>query len=192
MRTILVTTVFSGILVPLAMAEDGRRPPNQGEDRKRHEGRQEEEGKNRMDRDGREGREHPPFMGPGEMFKRMDKNRDGNISKEEFFADQRFERLPEEKRDKFFARLDRDGDGMIGKEEIREMRKDAERRAKDQFRQLDVDQSGGLNFEEFSKGEFFGKLPEERRRQIFGRMDTDKNGEINDKDRPEGPPRRKP
>ena len=184
-----MTAVFAGIYAPLAMAEGEGRPPREGQGHPRPEGRQEKEGDKRMERD-RPG--HPPFMPPGEMFKRMDKNRDGNISKEEFFADQRFERLPEEKRDKLFARLDRDGDGMIGREEIREMRKDAERRAKDQFRQLDEDNSGGLSFGEFSKGEFFGKLPEEKRRQIFERMDTDGSGEINAKDRPEGPPRRKP
>ena len=68
------------------------------------------------------------------------------------------------------------------------MRHDAERRAKDEFRELDADKSGGLNFEEFSKGKFFGKLPEAKRRQIFARMDTDGSGEINADDRPKGPP----
>jgi Ca2+-binding EF-hand superfamily protein len=191
MKTTLLTAILSGIFVPVAMAEATGRPEK--EDRLRPEGRHEKEGGRHMERD-KDGRrwDHPPFAGPGDMFKRLDKDLDGNISKEEFFADQRFERMPEEKRDKFFERLDRNRDGMIGKEEVREMRQDAERRAKEQFRQLDEDESGGLCFAEFSKGEFFAKLPEEKRRQIFGRMDTDGSGEINAEDQPKGPPLRKP
>jgi len=150
------------------------------------EGRPDKEGGKRMERNGR------PREAPWEMFRRMDTDRDGNITREEFFASPRLQRLPEEKREGIFSRLDRDSDGMISKEEIRGMRQDAERRARDEFRQLDENSSGGLDFAEFSKGEVFGKLPEEKRRQIFGRMDTDGSGEINAADRPEGPPRRKP
>ena len=126
------------------------------------------------------------------MFRRMDKDQDGKITREEFYSSPRLERLPEEKRDRIFARLDRDGDGMISREEIGMMRRDAEKRARDEFRQLDENNSGGLDFAEFSKGEFFGKLPEEKRRQIFERMDTDGSGEITAEDRPKGPPRRRP
>jgi Ca2+-binding EF-hand superfamily protein len=125
------------------------------------------------------------------MFRRMDKDQDGKITKEEFFASPRMERLPEEKREEIFSRLDRDSDGMISGEEIHMMRRDAQRRARDEFRKLDENKSGGLDFAEFSKGEFFAKLPEEKRRQIFERMDTDGSGEITAEDRPKGPPHRR-
>jgi Ca2+-binding EF-hand superfamily protein len=84
--------------------------------------------------------------------------------------------------------IDGDGDGFVSREEIRAMRHQAERRAMEGFRKLDTDGSGGVSFEEFSKGEFSSKLPEEKLRQVFNRMDTDGNGEINGDDRPNGSP----
>jgi Ca2+-binding EF-hand superfamily protein len=122
------------------------------------------------------------------MFGFMDRDGDGKISKREFFASPRMERLPEEKRQEIFTRLDRDGDGFLTEREIRAMRHDAERRMREGFRKLDTDNSGGVSFAEFSMGEFAKKLPEEKRRQIFDRMDTDGNGEINGEDKPKGPP----
>ncbi len=174
MKTILAGGILASILASAVMAEGERRSdgakPNEG-------GRPPHDGEKR------------PFLGgPDEMFKHMDRDGDGNISKREFFASPRMERLPEQNREEIFGRLDRDGDGFIEREEIMAMRRDNERRAMGQFQKLDTDKSGGLDFEEFSKGELFGKLPEEKRRQIFTRMDTDGNGEINGADKPKGPP----
>lgn len=168
MKTILVGGILASVLSSAAMAEGERRPEGA--------------------RPQKEGERRPHLGEPDEMFKHMDIDRDGNISKREFFASPRMEMLAEEKREEIFGRLDRDGDGLIGRLEILAMRRDNERRAKGEFRKLDADKSGGLNFEEFSKGEFFGKLPEEKRLQIFARMDTDGNGEINGADQPKGPP----
>lgn len=141
-------------------------------------------------REGERERERRPHRGePEEMFKRMDQDGDGKISKREFFVSPRISQLPEEKREAIFARLDGDEDGFLTRREIRAMRQDAERRARDGFRKLDTDGSGGLSFEEYSRGEFAGKLPEDKRRQIFERMDTDGDGEITPEDRPKGPPR---
>lgn len=181
MKTLVFFGLWAGVMATSAVAEEGdaSRPERKGPHGDRGKGHHE----------GRHGK--PPFGPHGDMFRMMDKNGDGNITKEEFFAGPRLERLPVEQRETIFARLDRDGDGVISHEEIREMRRDAENRAKREFRQLDKDGSGGLSFEEFSAGEFFRKLPEEKRRQIFNRMDTDGNGEITAEDKPKGPPRRK-
>ncbi|QTN34209.1 EF-hand domain-containing protein [Akkermansiaceae bacterium] len=193
MKTILVTLFLAGILTPATMAEGDLRRPGEGMPERPHpEARPGKEGGRRMEMEGRDVRERQPFGNPGEMFRRMDKDLDGNITKQEFFAAPHIQRLPEDKRIKIFARLDGDGDGMVSKEEIRLMRQDAERKSKEQFRHLDADNSGGLDYEEFSKGEFISKLPEERRRQFFERMDTDGNGVIDAGDRPAAPPRRKP
>lgn len=185
MKTLVLFGSIVGAVVSSALAEEASRSDGKGP---RFERRSEGDDRPQGHREGKRGR--PPFGGPGEMFKRMDKDNDGIITKEEFFASPRLERLPEEKRDKLFSRLDSDGDGSVSREEIREMRKDAEDRAKREFRSLDKDGNGGLSFEEFSEGKFLSKLPEEKRRQIFERMDTDGSGEITAEDKPKGPPRR--
>jgi len=122
------------------------------------------------------------------MFRRMDKDGDGKVSKREFFGSPRVSQLTEDKREAIFTRLDRDGDGFLTGREIRAMRHNAERRVREGFHKLDTDDSGGLSYEEFGKGEFAAKLPEEKRRQIFDRMDSDGDGEITPEDRPKAPP----
>ncbi|MEP2774410.1 MAG: EF-hand domain-containing protein [Luteolibacter sp.] len=187
MKTIITCGILAGALALTANAEGEGRPDRERPGREHPRGG---EGRPEM-RDGREGKEGkrgPHMAPPDEMFRQMDTDGDGNISKQEFFASPRLERLPEDKRGVIFDRLDGNADGQISREEIRRMRDDAERKVREGFRKLDVDGSGGLNFEEFSQGEFFGKLPEDRRRQIFERMDTDGSGEITAEDRPEGPP----
>jgi Ca2+-binding EF-hand superfamily protein len=179
MKSILTGGFMAGVMAAAAMAEGERRP---GVDEKRPPGSEQ--------RPRRDGEMRPPHAKPEDMFKHMDRDRDGKISKREFFASPRMERLPAEQREAIFGRLDRNGDAFLGPEEIRAMRRDNERRMKEGFRKLDTDKSGGLSFDEFSKGELFGKLPEEKRRQIFTRMDTDGNGEINRADKPKGPPSR--
>lgn len=167
MKTVLAGGLIAGMLSSLATGQiepgPGQPMPPRGGDR-RH------------------------LVGKGEMFKRMDRDGDGKITKREFFASPRIEQLTEEQRNALFGRLDRNEDGLISREEIRMLRQQAERRTRDDFRKLDVDKNGSVNFEEFSKGEFISKLPEEKQRQIFKRMDTDGNGVIDGADRPKGPP----
>ncbi len=122
-----------------------------------------------------------------EGFKKMDKDGDGTISPEEFYASPRMEQVPEEKREEIFTRIDSDGDGKITPMEIRRMHQQNHERRMRELRELDTDQSGGLSFEELSKGAFFSKLPEEKRQEIFNRMDTNGDGQITPEDRPREP-----
>jgi Ca2+-binding EF-hand superfamily protein len=168
MKTTLVGGMMAGILSSLVTGQVERGleeqiPPREG-DRRRH------------------------LVGKDEVFKRMDRDSDGMITKREFFASPRIEQLSEEQRNALFVRLDRNKDGSISSEEIRVLRQQAERRAMDDFRKLDVDKNGSVNFEEFCKGKFISKLPVEKRHQIFKRMDTDGNGVIDSADRPKRPP----
>lgn len=180
MKTILVYAACFGAVASSVFAEEDRRPGGDGFDREKNPKR-EREGKDKE----REGRHpHPPFVEGVEMFMKLDTDQDGVITKQEFFTSPRISRLPEEKRERIFARLDRDGDGSLSKEDIQEIQKEGEQRARD-FRELDADASGGLNFEEFSQGKFLQKLSEEKRREIFERLDTNRDGEISPKDRPE-------
>jgi hypothetical protein len=133
----------------------------------------------------REARRRPE--GREDMFGMMDKNRDGVISSKEFFAAPRMANMPQQQRDKFFARIDLDGDEKVTAEEIRKMRQESQERRMRELRDLDTDKSGGLSFEEFSQGKFFSQLPEDKRKQIFARMDTNSDGQINAEDRPKDP-----
>lgn len=177
MKTILVYALCSGVLVSGSLAEP-KKPSPEGEDGGKgwHSKKRERRGPG----------------GRGRMFKRMDTNQDSLITKEEFFAVAVTEKIPEERRNALFSRLDQNKDGVISKKEIGDMRREQDEKRRKDFRELDIDKSGGLSFEEFSKGKFFAKLPVEKRRKVFERMDSDGDGEVTPKDRPKRPrpPRR--
>jgi Ca2+-binding EF-hand superfamily protein len=175
MKTILLYAVCIGAVASSAVAEGEIRP----EIRKPRDENRAEKGGDPRNRERKP--EISPFGGHGEMFKRMDTNKDGLISKREFFSSPRLASLPEDKRDEMFARLDTDNDGSISKKEIQTLRENGDKRARE-FRELDLNRSGGLDFAEFSEGKFFKRLPEEKRRELFNRLDTDNNGEISPKD----------
>lgn len=127
-----------------------------------------------------------------QAWKAADKDADGFISREEFAEMARIQNLPEDKRQRLFDRLDKDGDGRLGREELRRMGRpqDGPRPAMQRLWELDVDGSGGVSLEEFKAGELFRKLTPERQLEIFKRLDTDGDGVITPKDKPEPPFRR--
>jgi Ca2+-binding EF-hand superfamily protein len=124
-----------------------------------------------------------------QAWKAADKDGDGFISREEFSEMPRVRNLPEEKLQRLFERLDKDGDGRLGRDELRRMGRspDGPRPAMRRLWELDADRSGGVSLEEFKAGELFRKLPPERQLEIFRRLDTDGDGLITPKDRPEPP-----
>ena len=143
--------------------------------------------------------------GPGRAFveawKLADADHDGSISKEEFLAMPRIQKLPEEKRNEIFRRLDKDADGKLGADELGHFGKNHHDGQRDQpmkrLWELDSDKSGGISFEEFKGGQFFMKLLPEKQQAVFQRLDTDGDGVITPKDRPapqtkspDGKPRR--
>lgn len=127
--------------------------------------------------------------GGAEFWKRADKDGDGFVSKEEFFALERVSKLPEEKREKIFERLDKDGDGKLSKEELTKFG-DGPPNGFPRLPELDVDHSGGVSFEEFKASDFVKKLPPEGQEALFKRLDRDGDGQITPKDRPAEPPHR--
>lgn len=143
-----------------------------------------EDSENSAERNGKMRHHHD---GKGDMFGMLDKDKDGVVTSEEFFAGPRMTDMPQEQREKFFARIDLDGDGKITPEEIRIMRQESHEKHMREIRELDTDKSGGLSYEEMSLGNFFSKLPEEKRKQIFARMDTNGDGQITPEDKPKGP-----
>lgn len=122
-----------------------------------------------------------------EAWKAADSDGDGAISKTEFAGLERMKGLPEDKRDQIFGRLDKDGDGKITQEERGHFgRKDGH--FKDEMKRrlwdLDVDKSGSVSLEEMKAGEFFMKLEPEKQEAVFQKLDTDGDGMITPKDRP--------
>lgn len=156
------------------MAKKDRRP-----DDRRPEDKDKDRDKDR-DKDKR-----PPEDRPGAgMFKRADTDNDGFISLAEFSALERIAKLPEEKRIEIFKRFDKDGDGKVSAEEMQPFHRGGMPPMKD----MDLNKDGRITFDEFEKAPFIAKLPEERRRAVFDRMDTDKDGALTPKDRPQRRP----
>jgi len=124
------------------------------------------------------------FVPAGEVFRRHDKDENGKISKSEFLTLPRIQMLKVKLQDAIFTRLDQDKDGDLSRDEIREMHRAEAQRREEKIRKLDTDASGGLSYSEMSVDLFFSKLPDAKRREIFQRMDTDGNGEINALDKP--------
>ncbi len=170
MKTIPVSLILAGLLVPagaLAQApDDSQTRPGPGQ------------------------RGGPrPFQ---QAWKAADTDGDGFISREEFDAMPRIQNLPEEKRAKLFERLDKDGDGRLSRGELQRQGQPPHGPRPEPMRrlaELDTDRSGGVSLEEFKAGSFAQKLPPERIERIFQRLDSDGDGQITPKDRPE-PPRR--
>lgn len=167
MKTISVCALTLGFLLPIAGYAGGEKPPAPGE--------------NPLPRPG------PPHEG----WEKADTDGDGRLSPEEFAALPRLREVDEEKLARLFGRLDKDGDGFLSREELETVFRPGRGEGRDAFRrlgELDRDGSGGVDFEEFSAGPWFRNLPEEKRREVFQRLDTDGDGEITPRDRP--PPHR--
>jgi Ca2+-binding EF-hand superfamily protein len=135
------------------------------------------------------GGKHGPPRVFVETWKAADKDHDGFLTKEEFDAMPRIQKLPDEKRLHLFQRLDKDNDGKLSREELGPMARPHGEQGPPMRRlwELDADKSGGINLEEFKAGPLFKKLPPERQDELFRRLDTNRDGMITPKDKPEPP-----
>jgi Ca2+-binding EF-hand superfamily protein len=175
MKTISVSFLVAGMLLPaicLAQPQDPPMDPPPGPPRDEKDG------------------PHHPDQAFFEAWKAADSNHDGFISKEEFGLMPRIQKLPEEKRGNLFTRLDKDSDGKLSREELIRFGKQRDGQPDQPMKrlwELDADKSGGISLEEFKAGQLFMKLPPEKQQAVFRRLDTDGDGVITPKDRPEPP-----
>jgi Ca2+-binding EF-hand superfamily protein len=168
MKTIPVSFLIAGMLLPAVCRAQPEEPPKAPP----------------SDEKGEHHEPPKPFM---EAWKQADKDHDGFISKEEFDAMPRIQNLPEEKKANIFKRLDKDGDGKLSLDELSRFGKPHDGPPMQRLWELDTDKSGGVSFEEFKAGQLFMKLSPEKQSEVFHRLDTDGDGLITPKDRPEPP-----
>lgn len=143
------------------------------------------------------GEVHKKGAGPGpkhpmaEAWKSADKDGDGMLSMIEFADLPRIRRIPEEKRAELFKRFDKNEDGVLVKDEFRRIGAPHEGQGPMQrLWQLDANKDGGVSLEEMKAGQMFAKLPSARCEKLFRKLDSDGDGSITSKDKPQPPMRR--
>ena len=120
-----------------------------------------------------------------DMVKRLDADKNGEISFAEFSASKRMQSLDEGVRKKIFDRLDKDGDGLISKNELRRPHDPKGPHggfAFPPFEKMDANKDRQVGIEEFSNSPKFKEMPPERVRRIFDQMDRNKDGFLSRKD----------
>lgn len=135
-------------------------------------------------------RDHGWLSGLLKDFRRLDRDQSDALDLAEFSQAKEVAEKEEDARVAIFKRIDRNKDGVIQREELKGSGRSKSRHDLD-FKKYDTNDSGGLDYAEFSKLPFVGRLPDERRRAHFDRIDTDNNGEIS-RDETRAAPRKSP
>lgn len=112
-----------------------------------------------------------------EFIRKADSDGDGRVSRAEFEALERIARLPEDKRAQLFKRLDKDGDEAIHPDELPKSRRNhPDRQRFPLMEKLDQNGDDQVSMEEFLAGPLAKRVPEERLRALFARLDRDGDG----------------
>lgn len=108
-----------------------------------------------------------------DLFKLMDTDRSGSVSKDEFLAEWHTARLEEEQLERLWASEDKNGDGVISWAEFGGPKGNV-------FAHLDLNHDNRLSWDEFSGADWQVTLhrPLPDVKELFQREDTDKDGAV--------------
>jgi len=121
------------------------------------------------------------------LWKKLDTDADGFLSRAEFDQLPRLQKVEAEKRDRLFQRLDRNKDGKVGRRELALLI--LGKQMQQRLWSLDTDHSGGVSFVELQAGEHFKKLPPAKQQEVFRKLDRNGDGVISPLDRPKQAPK---
>ncbi len=110
-------------------------------------------------------------------FVKLDADKNGALDFTEFSESRLVAKKPEKQRRMLFKHLDRNQDGGLNLDELKP-RKPLDKGMNLDFSKHDKDQSGGLDYAEYSELPFVSKLPEERREKHFEKIDANSDGII--------------
>lgn len=110
------------------------------------------------------------------QFDRLDKDSSGGLSQEELGKALLFTEIPTSQLARVFGKIDRNNNGEIEKNEL--AKHEYHERPPIHFAQHDRDKSGGLSFEEYSAMPFMNRVPKQRCKKIFDRIDVDKDQQL--------------
>lgn len=108
----------------------------------------------------------------GLTFKELDTDGNGLLNFVEFSNSPRLRAVPEQNRRKIFDRLDRNKDGNLTVKELWLPGLHWRVKLRRNFHQADIDKDGFLDIVEFMQVRHLTKMPEENRRRIFKRLDS--------------------
>ncbi|MBT8037842.1 MAG: EF-hand domain-containing protein [Verrucomicrobiae bacterium] len=110
-------------------------------------------------------------------FSQLDADGDGGLDLKEFARSPQMTEKGRGMVARLFKKTDRNHDNKIERFELQWSGGSRDKPAID-FVQYDTNRSSGLDFQEYSKIPLMKKIPEERRKKIFERVDADGDGEI--------------
>lgn len=116
-------------------------------------------------------------------FDLLDLDGSGALNLAEFSKAAPLEKMDEKARRRLFKSLDKNRDQLIQRSELkmkgfhggRDVRKGPH---PNHFKKYDVNSSGGLDFDEFSKLPWVGRIPENRKKMLFDELDQNNDGEV--------------
>lgn len=130
----------------------------------------------------RELRHHEPrwLVSLRKAFNQLDTDQSRGLDFDEFSKAPQLPEMEERDLKRIFKRLDRNNDQSIDRSELKGPGGPGGPKGglRIDLKKYDTNQSGGVDFDEYSRMPWMGRIPEDRRKKLFEKLDRNKNGEI--------------